>query len=458
LVFQPVIIAVMWLFDCFDESVCKIISMQNCIRLLIYNIERKRIMKKEKIFFLLLFFMLNYANSQAQQSEKLKPYVNTLKEKGDEPIHFILDKLDHYDLILFDDALHTAVEPFEFYQDLIKNVDFQKKVKYVFLEAVSINQQPALDEYFESKVDDLKFLYPAFQNDFSGTGWPYKTYFDLLQTIWKINSTLPVQDRFKVIAVNAPTYWKEINTPKDIDLFRLSLAGNNYTMYKIILSYLDNFKSGEKGIFLTNTRHAYKGIKNRENKYYWNCGTFFYLHNPGKTYSVHFHNINLSFEGKKEVDSKILKTTEGLENVIVKWVRMENGLWDSAFEIFGNTPIAFDLKDTPFGKAEYIGNHMLDIASGQKMYNAYDALIFLAPVEKLRQTAMVDFIYTEEYKHELERRSKFLYTEEQIDKILNDYGLKSLREFIDNYFIYKPEILQPLAKEIGPLEAWKTKE
>ena len=137
---------------------------------------------------------------------------------------------------------------------------------------------------------------------------------------------------------------------------------------------------------------------------------------------------------------------------------MENGLWDSAFDTFGNAPIAFDLKDTPFGRAKYIGNHMLNVASDQTMYDAYDALIFLAPVEKLHQTAMVDFIYTDEYKFELERRSKFLYTEEQINKILTDYGLKSVRKFIDNFFVYKPEILQPLAKEIGPIDSWKTKE
>ncbi len=414
-------------------------------------------MKKEKIFFLLLLFMLSYMNAQTQQKEKLKPYVNTLKEKGDVPMHFVLDKLDHYDLILFDDALHTAVEPFEFYQDLISNADFPKKVKYIFLEVVPINQQPALDAYFNSEINDLKLLYPAFQNDFSGTGWPYKTYFDLLETIWKINSALPVQDRLKVLAVNAPTYWKEINTPEDLELFRLSLAGNDYTMYKTILSYLKNFRSGKKGIFLTNTRHAYKGIKNRKNKYYWNCGTFFYLHNPGKTYSVRFHNINLYFEGRKKVDPKTAKTTEGLEGVVTKWVRMENGLWDHAFEIFGNTPLAFDIKDTPFGKAEYIGNHMLNAAPGQAMQDAYDALIFLAPIDKLRQTAMVDFIYTDAYKQELERRTKFLYTEEQIKEILTAYGFKSLRKFLDSYFIYKPEILQPLAKDIGPVDAWKTK-
>jgi hypothetical protein len=412
-------------------------------------------LKKEILSLILLFILLVYSYSQAQHSNKLEPYVKTLKEKGNKPVHFVLDKLENYNLILFDDALHTAVEPFEFYQELIKNIDFQKKVRFIFLEAVPVNQQPAIDAYFESEKDDISLLYPAFQNDFSGMGWRYKTYFDLLQTIWKTNKELSDKNKYEVIAVNAPTYWSEVNTQKDVELFRLSLAGNDYTMYKIILSHLDNFESGEKGIFLTNTRHAYKQIKNRNDKYYWNCGTFFRMHNPDETYSIHFHNINLFFKAVKKVDPNIPKTTEGLENVKVEWVRMEKGLWDSAFEEYGNKPVAFDLKDTPYGEAEYIGNHMLNVASDQTMYDAYDALIFLAPVNELRQTAMVDFIYTTEFKKELERRIYFLYTEEQINNILNSYDLKSVKEFIFAYFQSESEKSQPLFNKVGPIDEWK---
>ena len=158
------------------------------------------------------------------------------------------------------------------------------------------------------------------------------------------------------------------------------------------------------------------------------------------------------------MDASTPKTTEGLEDVIVKWVRLENGLWDSAFEVFGNTPVAFDLKGTPFGSADYIGNHMLNVASGQTMYDAYDALIFLAPVDKMRQTAIVDFIYTEDFKHELARRLKILYTEKQLEKILKDQDVKSVKEYIDSQFIYKPEKSQPLLKYIGPIDAWKENE
>jgi hypothetical protein len=396
--------------------------------------------------------------SQAAKDDLLSPYVQTLKEKGQDPVPFILQKLDTHDLILFDDGLHTAVEPFEFYRELVRNPDVQKKVNYIFLEVVSMNQQPALDAYFASEKENPELLYPAFQNDFSGTGWPYKTYFDLLRTVWDVNASLSPGNRLKVIAVNAPAFWKEINSSTDLDLFRLSLRSNEYTMYKIMMTHLNRFKSGRKGVFLTNTRHAYKGIKNREGRYYWNCGTFFRMFNPGKTCSVRIHNINLYFKGRKKIDSKTGRTTEGLEDVVIQWVRMEEGLWDSAFEAMGNRPLALDLTGTPFGDATYIGNHMLNAAPGQTMADAYDALVFLKPVDQMRRTAIVDFIYTLPYKQEMERRMKILYTREQITKMLQDHRVKTVMEYIDKVYISRPEQVQPLARQIGPINAWKAKE
>lgn len=404
----------------------------------------------------MMFLMAVCVFSQAANDDLLTPYVKILRERGQDPVKFILDKLDKHDLILFDDGLHNAVEPFEYYQELVRNSDFQKKVKYIFLEVVAVNQQPALDAYFASENENPEFLYPAFQNDFSGTGLPYKTYFDLLRCIWKVNSRLPVRERFEIIAVNAPTFWDEIKTPRDLDLFRLSLRSNEYTMYKIIQTHLKDFKSGRKGIFLTNTRHAYKGIKNRQGRYYWNCGTFFHVFDPDKTCSVRIHNISLCFKGVKKLDSSTARTTEGLEEVIIQWVRMENGLWDSAFQELGNRPVALDLKGTPFGEAAYIGNHMLNAAPGQTMADAYDSLIFLRPVDKMRRTAIVDFIYNESLKGEMERRMKILYTPEQIGKMLKDAGVKSLREYIDKDYVSQPEQIQPLVRQIGPIDAWKT--
>jgi len=402
------------------------------------------------ITYLMMFHLLISLSGQADAGE-LDPYMDALINKGIEPSSYVLDKLSDHDLIIFDDALHTAVRPFEFYTELISNPDFCSMVGYVFLEVVAVNQQPALDSYLESEPEDLTLLYPAFQNDFSGRGWPYETYFDLIRAVKEANSELPEEQKLRVIAVNAPEYWEKIETPRDLELFRLSLSGNDYTMYRIISSYMKEFRSGIKGILLTNTRHAYKGIKDSAGDYYLNCGTFFHLRHPGRTFSIRLHNITLSLKKKRETGSETARSTEGLEKLVIEWVRMENGLWDRAFREFGDRRVALDLQRTPFGMAPYVGNHMLDVEEGQTIYDAYGGLIFLGPLEEARRTAMVDYIYTGRFRMELGRRIKILYNQEQLKTLLENNGCNSIEEYIEKEFTYQPEIPEPLVKEIEPL-------
>ncbi len=391
---------------------------------------------------LLMFFTVQIVLSQQISSDKrLQPYIDVLTKEGKDPVDFVLNTLEAHDLIIFDDALHTAVEPFEFYRELLKTPTFNDKLKYIFLEAISINKQQYIDAYFESETENVELLYPAFQDGFSGLGWSYKTYFDLLHTIYIVNKSLPVDKRFKVFGVANPTYWSEIKTIQDVELFRKTLSSFDFLMYKTILSELNEFKSGKKGIFLTNTRHAYKNIKDKEDEFYWNVGTYFHQLHPGKTYSIRFHNVNLFFIQD--------------ETVTIKWDRIGNGIWDSAFEAYGNKPIAFTLKDNVFGRESYIGNHMLNVWPDQTMYDAYDALIFLGPLEVMHKTAKVGFIYTKEFKKELERRYKILFTEDQIKKEIDEYNVRNLKELIDKIFVAEPEKLLPQAKSIGSPDAWK---
>jgi len=148
---------------------------------------------------------------------RMEPYLQVLREHGQTPAQFVVERLKTFDLLIFDDALHTAVEPFEFYQQLIKEPSIQKLAPAIFLEAIPSNKQRHLDEYLAAATDDPRLLYPAFQDDANGMGFPYQTYFDLLQTIRAVNRTLPEAGRFKIYGVGSPTFWKEIDTPRDLE-------------------------------------------------------------------------------------------------------------------------------------------------------------------------------------------------------------------------------------------------
>jgi len=381
--------------------------------------------KAIKIIFILQLFIPNASISQ--ENKLVSDYLNVLNETGQNPVDFINQVLNDYDLLVFDDALHLAKEPFDFYQLLVKDTLFKSKVKYIFIEVFSITSQSYIDDYFNNQVKDNTILLPAFQNDYSGYGWRYKTYLDLLETIWDVNINLSESEKIKIVCVDQPIYWQGIKTRKDYNLFQKSLVARDYFMYKIISQTLDDFKNDDKGIFLTNTRHAYKNIRNSNNELYWNTGTFLNQWHPGKTYSIRLHNVNLSIQAK--LDSTMNNSTEGLDKYSYSWIRMENGIWDRAFKEYGNNPVAFSLKDNIFGMAEYVGNHMVNVAENQSIYDAYDGLVFLAPLEDLHFSAKLDWIYTKSFKQELKRRI-ILLQGNQLPIFLKENEVNSLDEFI----------------------------
>jgi hypothetical protein len=395
---------------------------------------------KIEIAIIFLIF-IGHLKSYSQKEGLISDYLEVLNKKSQEPVDFINNKLNEYDLIIFDDALHSAKEPFDFYQKLIKDSLFIKKCKYIFVEAFSIASQPLVYEYLNNSVRDSTILLPVFQDDFTGMGFRYKTYLDLLSTIWQENKKLSLTEKIKVICVDQPIYWEGIHTREDYDIFQKSLTGRDYFMYKVISQTLDNFKSGEKGVFFTNTRHAYKRLKRVNNELYWNTGTFLNQWHPGKSYSVRIHNVNLFIRARLEKKSQ--SSTEGLDEVSYNWVRMENGLWDKSFKEMGNIPLAFSLKNNIFGKSAYAGNLMLNVADNQTMYDVYDGIIFLAPLEELHFSAKTDFIYTNSFKKELKRRIQLLKGE-RLDSFLYEEGVATIDDYIEKLVKFQDSIKNPL--------------
>ena len=273
----------------------------------------------------------------------------------------------------------------------------------------------------------------SFQDDFSGYGWRYQTYLDLLSAIWDINKTLNVEEKIKVIGVDQPIYWDAIHNRKDYEIFQQSLIARDYFMYKIITQVLKDFGTGQKGIFLTNTRHAYKGVRNRQGNLYWNAATFFNQNHPGKSYSIRIHNVALFIESVKSTGAV---STEGLDRVSYKWVRMEGGKWDKAFAAMGNKPVAVPLAGNAFGRSGYVGNHMLDVQTGQTMQDAYDAIVFLAPIEELHFSARLNFIFTTEFKKELARRI-MITSNNDTSSLFKKNEVANMQEYIEKLGRYE---------------------
>jgi hypothetical protein len=116
---------------------------------------------------------------------------------------------------------------------------------------------------------------------------------------------------------------------------------------------------------------------------------------------------------------------------------MDNGLWDTAFALNHNKPVAVPFNNTTFGKTAYAGNHMLNVTAGTTMYDAYDALIFLAPINQLNISAQLNYIYTQSFKLELERRLRLLNGND-FDSLLKEENASNFDEFFSKISQYVP--------------------
>jgi hypothetical protein len=330
-----------------------------------------------------------------------------LRTGGRPPAALVQQLLDRHDLVIFDDALHDAHEPWVFYQALVRSPEFHRRVKWIFLETLPVTAQPDLDRYVQSATQDTALLERAFQDDYSGMGWRFQDTLDLIEAVRQVNQALAPADRLRCVAVSPPIYWEALHSRAEYDRFLDTLASRDYAMYLTIRGELDGFHAGRKGVFLTNTRHAYNALRTRDGRIAWNTAAFFHHWDPGKTCSIRIHNVALQLTPRAAPGAGP-RSAQGLDRYDLAWVRVDGGAWDAAFARNGNAPVGVALAGTPFAAAPFVGPGSQAAAPDLTFGELYDATIFLAPVDRLHESGRTGFYVTPAFKPELKRRLALL--------------------------------------------------
>jgi hypothetical protein len=221
-------------------------------------------------------------------------------------------------------------------------------------------------------------------------------------------------------------------------------------MYGQIRNAMAQFQAHRKGLFLTNTHHAYKGLRTKDGPFFWNAATFFHQWHRGRAYSIRIHGIFV----------EPVRDPGDPSSIGFKYVRIARGLWDSAFRATGDKPVAFSLQGNAFGKEPYTGNDEPDALPNQTMYDVFDAVIFLAPLERQRQSAVAISIYTPEFLRELKRRFGLMFTGAELGQVYKKSGTKNLDEFfaLIEKDLTAPRPARPLdhVQDLGPIDEWKS--
>lgn len=201
-----------------------------------------------------------------------------------------------------------------------------------------------------------------------------------------------LNNKIKVVAADYPRpFYQHIASKEQYDSISRMPLDRNEIMAEIIENEINNSHDKRNYLFIVGLGHAYKSPALRRSSLLKNGLSAGYI---------------LSEKLGKENVFSIFTHTVSVANNGYIFGKIRNGLFDYVFAENGNEKIAFDLKDSPFGKEWFDATELqFDIKAGSFADN-FDGYIFLQPVqEEVNNTPLYE-LYTDDFINEIKKRAK----------------------------------------------------
>jgi hypothetical protein len=308
-------------------------------------------------------------------------FINYLKQTGKNPQKYLLDKLGDYQLVIYGE-IHRRQLSWNLLKSLINQTDFPQKCGTIFLELPYYNNL-LFDKIMQSNELDTLSIFKILGSE-QQYGWQDKGEYEFIKEVWKINKK--TKNKIKIIPVDYQINWDNIRTKNSDDYH--TFVRNNFTrdrdsiMAQIIYNHIINKPDKRNCLFIVGQDHARKSSPNMPAK----AGTLLKELMGKNVFSI---------------------TSHSLINDNTHWLgEVRYGLFDSVFEKNKNLPVAFDLKNSPFGKEPFDAlqniRFILDCGNYEDFYDGY---IFLYPLKSEPYEYELKELYTLAFVEELKRRA-----------------------------------------------------
>jgi hypothetical protein len=334
------------------------------------------------------------------QSEKVKTvstdtlaFVNYVKQQGSEPKTFLLDALSKYLLVIYGE-IHRRKVSWDFLSSVIFDPKFHENVGTVFVE-MPVYQQSEFDRFYASEELNTEILLEIFRS-MQVNGWYDKGEYEFLINIWKLNQTLPIEKKIRVVSTDEQAPWKLLQTSKDFKKYEKKQADRNTRMADVIEHTIKTKTDKRNCLFTVGYMHAYKS------------------HVPGGFSSAKGQEPALSAGAQlvkrlseKNVFIVFQHVPMGTNFGALGFIRQ--GLFDAVFEKMGNRPVGFQLAGSPFGAEPFDADYQMsfDKRTGNFADN-FDGYIFLQPIKDEDSDYLLYEVISEKFIEEMKRRIPIL--------------------------------------------------
>lgn len=301
------------------------------------------------------------------------PFIDYLKKNGQKPQKFLLDALSQHELVIYGE-IHRREWSWNLLKEVIKDTEFQKLTGAIFFE-ISSHKQAELDYFYAKDTLDKEIILNVLR-EVATEGWHDRGMYEFLLDLWKLNHALPMERRIIVIAADIPRPYSTFKTTDEQNKFFDTVEDRDHCMARIIENYMNSKKDNRNCLFIVGSGHVFKTGET--------AGSFLSKKfKDGKVFTIFTHCPIIDNSG----------TISG---------RIRHGIFDHAFYKTGNIPVAFLLKDSPFGKELFDG--LSNDGSGLYQDN-YDGYIFLGSLETEPSDYNLYDIYSDDFVKELSRRA-----------------------------------------------------
>lgn len=367
-------------------------------------------MKKLLIIIYLLSFWFNiYGNDTIKvenDSLRVNKLYKYLKETAKPANEYVLDKLKDYRIVSIGEDHWNKQHP-EFLCDILEKsaLNDDTRPDVIAIEFGNEIDQRTVNYVINTDTFIPDSIYKILQHAPDIYGNPYKEYFNVFKTVWRINQYLPKEKRIQIRLLDPAgiqDYFSKIPSNRNKD--------RDQSMFEKLRWDIIN---GKKILFYGGQAHTHKQIRgskvNQKEKYYNYPSAGFLIASayPDDVFVIDLWsplNMGMGYSINSETN---------------KWVEKSYGIFDKAFNLNGNLPCGFDLFDSPWGEInmmEYFGlpgkedsweiNHESSNPYRKDilMSEMVDGIVYVKPTEDFTGATLID-IYTSDFIEECKNRS-----------------------------------------------------
>jgi hypothetical protein len=317
-------------------------------------------------------------------NEELQTYTKYLDTSVSEPLQFVAEKFDQYDVVLLGE-MHWKKQDVEFVNQLIPYLYRTKGIKIFAWEFGASDFQSEADSIVQAPDFDRERAVAFMRRSYFG--WNFEEYLDIFHTIWQVNQTIPNgQEKFGFLQLGSDYNPRKLNSP-DAVVQRKERIRFFYDEKMGQIVEREVLRKQRKALWYSGLHHAFTKYKQPLILFLktgdLRGGQYLFLRYPERIYMIQLH---LPFLDRLTMPKYFVPSIFGKG---FTFVCPFGGVFEQTYWEY-KRPFAVDAKSSPFG--DLVDTHSYysqDRWGGLKLREMCDGYIVLCPIDEMEPVSLV---------------------------------------------------------------------